>query len=130
MYTVIFNDNSQFIGGSINDSKWNEMPNKPIKKLTYYVKNTYGLSGFEKYNHLVTKVITVSPKIKEKSVIYTELFLMGLRNQIVYMIIVDLMTGKVRRDARHSGSEYNGRKSEGWKLGISSGFGCQIGRIQ
>lgn len=128
MYEVTFVDNTKFIGGSIEDSKWNLIPDNPIEKIVYYVGQKFCLSGFEKYNHLVTKVITINPKTNQKAIAYTELFLMGLRQNMVYTIIIDLNTRQVRRDAKYFGHEYNNRETTGWKIG-SADKKCQIGRI-
>lgn len=54
MYTIFFEDGTTFEGGEPNNSLWNEMPNKPIKKLIYKLfGKTIELENYEEYNHLV-----------------------------------------------------------------------------
>jgi len=55
MYTVYFNDRvNKFYGGEPNNSKWLEIPNYPITKIEYKIKNrTIVAFGYEAYNHEV-----------------------------------------------------------------------------
>ncbi len=40
LYTIIFEDNSVYQGGDLVNTLWANIPDKPIKKFTYYVPNT------------------------------------------------------------------------------------------
>ena len=40
LYTIIFEDNSVYQGGDLINTLWTGIPDKPIKKFTYYVPNT------------------------------------------------------------------------------------------
>lgn len=55
LFTIIFEDGDNFMGGTLLDTKWLEIPNKKIKRLFY--KLPHGdflcLAGYEKYYHMV-----------------------------------------------------------------------------
>ena len=56
MYKIIFEDNSIFKGGEPNNSKWDDIPNKAIKRIEYTYKNKkVVMGGFIKYCHIVKK---------------------------------------------------------------------------
>ena len=40
LYEIIFVDNEKFIGGTLAETKWMQIPDKEIKRFTYYVPNT------------------------------------------------------------------------------------------
>jgi hypothetical protein len=40
LYEIIFVDDSKFIGGTLAETKWMQIPDKEIKKFTYFVPNT------------------------------------------------------------------------------------------
>ena len=40
LYEITFIDDSKFIGGTLSETKWMQIPDKPIKRFTYYVPNT------------------------------------------------------------------------------------------
>ena len=40
LYTIIFEDNSVYQGGDLVNTLWTEIPDKSIKRFTYYVPNT------------------------------------------------------------------------------------------
>jgi len=55
LYLVIFKDNTSFEGGNIYDTKWNQIPNKKIKRIIYSLSdgNYLTLSNYDKYYHYV-----------------------------------------------------------------------------
>ena len=80
MYTIFFEDGTTFGGGEPDNSLWNEMPNKPIKKLIYKLfGKTIELENYEEYNHSVfcnyvlgknkTFISSVQIKVKYKLLI-------------------------------------------------------------
>ena len=40
LYEIIFVDNEKFLGGTLVETKWMQIPDKEIKRFTYYVPNT------------------------------------------------------------------------------------------
>jgi len=56
LFTVIFEDGSNFIGGtSYFETKWMEIPNKKIKRIFYKLPTDdyIRLDGYEKYFHMI-----------------------------------------------------------------------------
>ncbi len=66
LFTVIFEDNTSFVGGTLINTKWLEIPAKKIKRIFY--KLPYGdcfcLSGYEAYYHMVEATMDLSGKNK------------------------------------------------------------------
>jgi len=115
MYKIIFEDNSEFQGGDFEDSKWNEIPQKPIKRLEYtLVKETLVFENFEAYNHLVERVKFVN-RIGGK---ITKVILMAVNKEKVIKIIYDFQSRKILQKYCILGQEYQGRSTTGWKSGI------------
>lgn len=118
MYKIIFNDDTEFIGGEYNNSKWNEIPNKPIKKISYNLLNhTIIFEEYEAYNHLVEKVQFI---LNNNQAAIGKIFLMAKKNNIVYTIIFDLFNKKIYQETYEFGREYYGGSTSGWKQGILS----------
>ena len=115
MYKINFEDGTEFQGGPVGESKWNDMPKKWIKSLTYTIKDKeILLEGFEEYNHIVEHVNFIQKHGK----LISQLILMGKKNNDVYKVILNFSTGKVSQEKCLYGTEYNGRKVLGWKNGI------------
>jgi len=56
LYSIVFDDESHFIGGnSYFDTKWDNVPDKKIKRLFYKLPggDYLTLAGYEKYFHMV-----------------------------------------------------------------------------
>jgi len=117
MYTVKFFDNSEFKGGTPDNSLWNEMPDKKITAIAYeHLNYSYTLSGFEKYNHIVKRGLFLSTN--NSSVI--EITIMGLYKNKVYQIVFDVLNQKIHKKICDSGKEYNEKSHSGWKDGVIS----------
>lgn len=119
MFEIIFEDNSTFKGGkNIENSKWNDMPNKRIIQLNYtFLGHEVTLKGYESYNHLVEKVNNINQGITS----ITKVILLAKKtNNEVKRIIFDINKNKVSSDDVVYGKEYKGRSTKGWKLGIPS----------
>lgn len=54
-YTVIFKDKSNFSGGTYIDSKWLQIPDKPIKRIIYNLPdgNNLILNNYNQYFHMI-----------------------------------------------------------------------------
>lgn len=60
LFHVVFEDGSSFVGGtSYKETKWLQIPKKPIKRLFYRLPNNdyICLSGYDKYFHMVEATI-------------------------------------------------------------------------
>jgi len=55
IFTVVFDDNTKFEGGDLQNTKWNEIPFKKIRSIFYQIPfgDILCLSGYEKYYHIV-----------------------------------------------------------------------------
>lgn len=116
MYTVIFKDLSTFKGGEITDSKWNDMPDKPIASIIYKLDNgqTITLEGYNAYNHIVERAVIVT-----KGLYTTKLFLMAKKDNDVLLLIYDCKRQRLDYDTRIFGQEYNNKPCTGWKEGVT-----------
>ena len=118
MYKIVFEDNTEFNGGVPKDSKWNEMPNKKIKILLYNLKDRIlSLEGYREYNHIVEKCTGVGNKIDMVS----KILLMGKVDDVVHIITIDFVKGKLLKNITPIGKEYNNKPIiSGWKKGLKS----------
>ncbi len=116
MYTIVFDDYTTFSGGSIEDSKWNTMPNKKIQSIAYklHQSKVVVISGFSRYNQLVERVRFVN-KAGEK---ITKFIIMATHNDITYQLIVDFQTNKIYQKKTEKDKEYLNRSVTGWKDGV------------
>jgi len=109
MYKIIFEDNTIFNGGHPGDSKWNDMPNKKIKKLEYNIgKYIIVLENFEAYNHIIEYSYTLS---KNNSNII-RILIIGKFDKIFYSIIIDIKNKKIFLKKSRQIEKYTG-----WKMG-------------
>jgi len=66
IYKVVFEDGASYNGGpSIHDSHWKDIPDKPIKRLEYFLFNGEGiiLENFESYLCFVEAMPDISRKV-------------------------------------------------------------------
>ena len=123
MYKVYFEDNTVFDGGTLNNSKWNEIPDKPIRKIEYkLLSTTIKLEGYESYNHLLEmcSFITGGVGLGTNYKRLTKIILMGKRGDVVDAIVYNLLKKKAFKETLKAGQEYNNRPSNGWKTGLYS----------
>jgi hypothetical protein len=52
LYEIIFIDDEKFIGGTLTETKWMEIPDKKIKKFIYYVPNTRQIISEENFRRV------------------------------------------------------------------------------
>jgi hypothetical protein len=117
MYKVIFEDDEVFESCS-EDSKWNEMPEKKIKKLIYsFGKDNIIFEGFEAYNHLIEKVQFIMGRSGN---ITTKVILMGKYKEEIHQLVIDLHKEKVYKLITPVNKEYMEKTTIGWKEGVSS----------
>jgi hypothetical protein len=117
MYKVTFEDGTEFDGGEPDISLWDQLPNKPIKSILYWVNNRkFIFSDFEEYNHCVERVFGVTTNMQAIS----RAIIMGRVKKRVYQVIFDFRNKDfvVTRDVKPYGQEYNDKPLTGWKFGI------------
>jgi hypothetical protein len=109
------NDDSIYIGGNPQNSKWNNQPLKPIKRIEYkLLGKTAIFEGFEAYNHLIERGHFVLQG-KEKLL---NVYLMGLKNDKIFIFKFDLTTNEIIEQIKPKNKEYYGTATTGWKEGL------------
>ena len=55
LYSIVFDDNSTYSGGTLESPKWLEIPDKKIRSIFYSLPlgDCLGLSGYDQYYHYV-----------------------------------------------------------------------------
>ena len=125
MYKLFFEDGSSFIGGEYYESKWNEIPNKPITRLEYRFngKCLYA-EGYSAYNHLVEHVKNVTQGIQ-----YISQIIILLKNgQDILQVKYNPHSSQVHYEISKFGEEYRGKSTTGWKTGLFSDPQCRLDR--
>ena len=127
LYTVIFQDGSNFQGGTFSDTKWTEIPNKPIKRIIYNLQtgDKLVLNHYDNYFHMIeatTDFYLPSPIIpkdvlEKKEITKLEYaYIMGRRNNIVICYKIDLKTGDIERKIFDEEDNFIKKLNEnGWK---------------
>ena len=104
MYLIKFAEEGSFEGGPFYDSKWNEMPDKPIDQWEY---DMFGkkivLAGFEAYNHVVERVQFVN----KAGGGVLKIILMAKHKDEVLNIVFDCQTKMLTKEVHPYGKEYN-----------------------
>ena len=112
MYIIIFEDGTRFIGGSLENSLWNNIPDKRIKRIQYkYKGHIFILEGYENYNHIIEKSF-----VNNKDIIL-KIILMGKISLQVESIVIDVKSNQAFRVLCDWGKEYRNFPTTGWKLG-------------
>ena len=123
MYRVTFLDGSTFISNyPIDDSHWNDIPNKPIIKLEYcFGKKTLILEGYEAYNISIEKTTLLFPTQTNRTQQFiSQLFILGRYGNNVLKFIVDFHHKKTSTKILPFGKEHNNKPLTGWKLGFKT----------
>jgi len=116
MYKIIFEDNSIF-KGKPEHSKWNNMPDKAIKRIEYTYKNsTVVLEGYEQYCHIVKKGSALIGNFNG----IMKIILIARTKKESQLYIWDLIKGEFSTATTEIDKEYNNRKVTSWKKGISA----------
>lgn len=120
MYKIIFENNAEFIGNDPPNTKWNDMPNNTIKAIQYSIDGfIFQMENFEKYNHHIEYIRFILNKHHQSKM--SKIILMGCNcHQKVFNIYVDLIKHKIYTKWTDWGTELNGRKTTGWKMGIKN----------
>jgi hypothetical protein len=117
MYNLVFDNGECWQGGEPDHSKWNEIPNKPIKKIEYKICNREVIfENYESYNHVVERIHTFDGREK-----IIKIYVMARKGLNVYMFIFDLFTLEIIAEIKEFGKEYYGTATSGWKKGIENG---------
>jgi len=84
LYTVIFEDGSNYLGGNYQNTGWMDIPNKPIKRIIYSLPNgdNLVLNGYDEYFHYIEVTQNIMGKNSGKMRLESANIL-GLKNNIV-----------------------------------------------
>lgn len=115
-YKITHIDNTTFIGGNPNDSKWTFI-NKPIIKWEYKLgKKTIIFENYEAYNHVVERFQIMGSKPGQYGI--CRLILMVKKINQVLKVIYNFRKGRVTQEICKFGEEYRGKPHTGWKVGV------------
>jgi len=118
MYKIIFVDNENWLGGEPQNSNWNKMPNKSIKKIEYNLWGyTVTFEGYEAYNHLKESTHFF---LKENEARLSKVILMAKKAGVVYSIVFDYFKKEIIPVTADFGKEYYGKSTKGWKSGLEN----------
>jgi len=135
LYRIIFTDETDFIGISYKNTRWNKIPDKSIKQINFFLPdgNIFTLHGFEEYNHFIeaTNDFYAGKKNNQnvgKTILRFQYLMGRLGDKVVsYRITLyqsdtsKYKTGDITRRVYQFGKEYNGKPTLGWKKGIKNG---------
>jgi len=126
IYKIIFDDDSEYVGGNVNYPGWKKSPDKLIKKLELNMPNMKDkivLEGYSQYNFFIGAKKTI-PK---NETLICHMYGLGHRNGIVTSYRITLVSdgmqkhkiGDVTVRTFPWGKEGIGRTATlGWKKGI------------
>jgi hypothetical protein len=131
LYRIIYDDNTSFNGGTLEDSKWNYI-DKRIKRIEYFLeKRMIVLENYESYNQLIERSFTIfggkTPNLRH-------FYMMGRKGNKVQIIRYNVAKKQTIDYISDFGNEYNkkmiynsqskiirwvdGQPSTGWKEGL------------
>jgi len=117
LYTVIFQDGSNFLGGTFTDTKWTEIPNKPIKRIIYNLPtgDNLVLNGYDKFFHMIEATTDLSGE--NKGITKLEyVYIMGKKDKIIVCYKTNLKTGNIERKIFNEKDNFiKGLNENGWK---------------
>ena len=112
LYTITYESGEIFEGGSLEDSKWNNIIN-PIKELIYFFPNkTLILKNYDSYNHLCFRKFNILTKNTE----ITSILLIAQHKKTVSYFSYNLRTKTLKQELKEKSDE--NIKYAGWKDGI------------
>lgn len=118
MHIITFEDLSIWQGGEPNNSKWNEMPNKAIKKIEYSLFNrTIIFENYEAYNHIVEYSTILYGNNTSR---ITKVLLIAKKGNASYIYTFDLLARECYTSSTEYGREYNNKEIIGWKKGLEN----------
>lgn len=89
LYQIVFEDNTTFSGGTLENTKWKEIPNKKIRSIFYSLptNDMLCLTGFERIYHYVEVAMDLNGvESGKKKIEYTYLIIERDNKYIQYRI--------------------------------------------
>jgi len=121
LFTAVFDDNSKYCGGTLQEPKWLDIPlDKKIRTIFYTLpfNDCLGMSGYSSYYHFGEVPFDITGKSKGKKIIaYT--YLIGKKGNKYLINKISWINGNVERKIVDNTdkliSELN---SLGWRNGV------------
>ncbi len=97
LYTIIFSDSTTYKGGSLANTGWLDIPNKPIKRIIYNLSgDNLVLNGYDSYYHCIEGTTDINIKSKQSTKIEFT-YLLGLKNEIITCYRINIETGNIEK---------------------------------
>jgi len=114
LYRITHEDCSIFLGGTLENSKWNEIV-KPIRELLYVLPNktVISLKNYEAYNHQIIKKNII---LSQKSNVFG-ILLIAKRKNLVDCFSFNLKTEKINHYVSEYTKKFQPPFMTGWKIG-------------
>jgi len=121
LYNIVFEDNSVFSGGTLTETKWQEIPlDKKIRSIFYFLPlgDCLGMSGYLSYYHFVEVVEDLYGGNKGKNKIEYS-YLIGKKDNKYLINKISWITGNIERKiVDENDNLIRQLNPAGWKLGI------------
>ena len=121
LYEITFVDNEKFIGGTLAETKWMQIPDKEIKRFTYYVLNTRQTiveENFKRVYHYVEVCSDISGDKKGQVQLEYAYLLIEIGNEIIHYKI-NLKSNKILVETHNLNDKFISELNPlGWKKGI------------
>ena len=131
IYKITFKDSSVYFGGeTVFDSKWDNIPDKEILCLEYFINehSSLTLRDFESYNHVIEATKAVyGPKGTDMSTKLHNIYLMGKNGDKVTSFRIALVgasgsdkyhKGDITKREVKFGKEFRGKPTTNWRKGV------------
>lgn len=111
-FNITYEDGTNFQGDPFK-SEWNNIDqSKKIIKFEYVVGQLYlALEGYKQYNHLLEYTALGQQGL-------VKIFLMGRKEEITDIIVIDVKQNKIYKDEKPIYCEYGKQILSGWQEGI------------
>jgi len=115
-YTIKFIDGEIWNGGNIDNSHWNEMPNKNIVGINFCLgEREIELANYSSYNLLMVHALNIFSK--QNTII--KVILLAEVNKKVDKFEFDFIHNNLHRSICELNKEFNNKPTSGWKKGIA-----------
>jgi hypothetical protein len=118
LFVVVFNDNTSFIGGNLQQTKWVEIPiNKKIRSIFYYLPtgDCLTISGYDKYFHYIEVTQDISGENKGK-LNYEYAYLIGKKENKIIQYKINLKNSNIEVNHYDEKDKYiQGLNNDNWR---------------
>lgn len=119
LFTIIFKDNSNFLGGSLTETKWLDIPNKPIKRIIYNLSNNNNLvlNNYDSYFHMIEATTDLNGENQGKTILEYA-YIMGEKKDYVEVYKISLINGDIQKFNYNISDNFIQKLNpDGWKKG-------------